>query len=155
DLTRLHERILEILAYSRPSARGEFRKGNLIVGELTRLVARSVELPNPLGVQIQEEYHEILSLTEAQIRTLSLLQRVRRAALGGCAGCGKTFLALAKAKDLANQGFRPLLTCYTRPLGNFLRSVTAGTSHLDVYSLHTLARHLVPALPAVHSAEEA
>jgi len=129
NLTHLHQRVLEILAYSRQSGRGEFHKGSLIVCELTRLVARSVELPNPLGVDIQEEYREILSLTEAQIRTLSLLQRVRRAALGGSAGCGKTFLALAKAKGLANQGFRTLLTCYTRPLSSFLRSVTAGTAH--------------------------
>ena len=77
------------------------------------------------------------------------------AALGGGAGCGKTFLALAKAKGLANQGFRTLLTCYTRPLSSFLRSVTAGTPNLDVYSLHALARYLVPSLPAVDSAEEA
>ena len=155
DLARLHKRVLEILEYCRQSGRGEFRKGSLIVDELTRLVARSVELPNPLGVNIQEEDREILSLTEAQIRTLSLLQRVRRRCpRGGC--------RLWQDLSRACQGKGPREPGVSHPLDllhsttlQLLGSVTAGTPNLEVYSLHALARYLVPALPAVDSAEEA
>jgi hypothetical protein len=155
DLIRLPQRIAEVFAYCRQSWTRDFERGQLIVGELVKLLARSVQLRNPLAVDAEAEYQEMIDLTGAQIRTLALLQRVRRAELPGSAGCGKTFLAVAKARVLAEQGFRTLLTCYTRPLEQFLRSLTRQTANLQVLSLHALARHLVPDLPAVSSPAEA
>jgi hypothetical protein len=154
DTSRLAERIREILEFIRDSA-GRVSKGGLIVGELERLLARSITLPNPLAIQFADEYREIVDLTESQIRTLSILQRVRRASLGGCAGCGKTFLAMAKARDLAGQGFRTLLTCYSRPLNEFLRGLTRDVENLDVFTIHGLAEHLVPGLTLADSPAQA
>ena len=49
---------------------------------------------------------------------LDLLRRTRRAAIYGCAGSGKTTLAVEKARRLAEEGFCTLLTCYNKALGS-------------------------------------
>jgi hypothetical protein len=124
DMERLCERIEEILVYSHGTSGNRFKHGPLLVKELIRLLATSIELPNPLALQAAEEEQHIIRLTESQVRMLTLLKRIRRAAIGGCAGSGKTFLAVEKAKRLATEGFRTLLTCYTQPLATFLKSLT-------------------------------
>ena len=56
----------------------------------------------------------------------------------GGAGTGKTVLALEKARRLADEGFRTLLTCYNRPLADHLASLCADSANLDVMSFHQL-----------------
>ena len=60
-------------------------------------------------------------LSEEQYSLVSFLQGQRRAVIEGCAGSGKTMLALEKARSLAAQGFDVLLTCYNKGLSNWLR----------------------------------
>lgn len=153
DLNRLPDRIQEILAYSHGESGRSFEHGPLLVAELIRLLAHSIELPNPLAVQAAAEKQEMIRLTEGQVRILTLLKRIRRAAIGGCAGSGKTFLAIAKAKQLAGEDFRTLLTCYTDPLGKLLERLTAGTENLEVATLHALAHKWVNDLSTVSAAE--
>ncbi len=93
---------------------------------------------NPLSLQTAEDDREIVRLTEEQFHLLRFLSRRRRVAIGGCAGAGKTFLATEKAKQLAREGFRTLLTCYNRPLADHLALVTAGTENLEVLGFHQL-----------------
>ena len=153
DMHRLAERIEEVLQYSHGASGHGFRHGPLLVKELTRLVATSIELPNPLAVQAAEEEREMIRLTESQVRMLTLLKRIRRAGIGGGAGSGKTFLAIEKAKRLADEGFRTLLTCYTAPLADFLKSVAGGVENLDVLSVPELCRQLVPRLTTEFNVE--
>ena len=47
-------------------------------------------------------------------------------------------LALEKARRLADEGFRTLLTCYNRPLADHLASLCADSANLDVMSFHQL-----------------
>jgi hypothetical protein len=138
DLDRLEARIEEILAYCHGQSGSPFRDGRLLIRELTGLVAQTVALPNPLAVAMLDEQREMIRLTESQLRVLGLLKRVRRAAIGGGAGSGKTFLAVEKAKQLAREGFRTLLTCHTEPLAGFLRHLSIETSNLDVLSVRGL-----------------
>ena len=79
-----------------------------------------------------------LVLTKDQMRVLDFLRSHRRAAVSGGAGTGKTVLALEKARRLASEGFKTLLTCYNRQLADHLSSTCAGTSDLDVMSFHQL-----------------
>lgn len=142
DLPQVQSRIEQILTFSQGRDGHAFEHGTLIVNELTRLIARSVELPNPLASQSIDEHQEIVRLTESQMAILSLLKRVRRAAIGGAAGSGKTFLAVEKARRLASEGFRTLLACYTDPLARFLKSLTGETQNLDVFTVRELTRSL-------------
>ncbi|WP_417385357.1 NERD domain-containing protein [Gimesia sp.] len=139
DLTQLQNRIEEILQFSHGQDGQSFEHGELIVSELDRLIARSVELPNPLAVQSADEHLQMIRLTESQMMILSLLKKVRRAAIGGAAGSGKTFLAVEKARRLAMEGFDTLLACYTEPLAIFLKNLVRDTQNLDVLTVDELA----------------
>ncbi|HQU45317.1 MAG TPA: NERD domain-containing protein, partial [Pirellulales bacterium] len=138
DLDRVEQRIDQILAFSRGGR--AFEGGDSLVHQLTDLLGRSVTLPNPLATQVREDEQEIVRLTESQLRVLTLLSQVRRAAVGGAAGSGKTFLAVEKAKRLAAEGFRTLLACSSIRLANHLSELTAGVADLDVLSVSELAR---------------
>jgi hypothetical protein len=152
DLHQLAPRLEKILKHSR--GEGPFQNGRAIIEGLEYLLCRSVTLPNPLQSRLDEEHREIQKLTNAQINTLALLQRVRRVALGGGAGTGKTYIGVYKARNLAKQGFRTLLTCYSEPLAAFLKSLAGGVDNLRVASLHELARELVPSLSPDDSAPD-
>ena len=79
--------------------------------QIERVLANSFEVPRAARVELAEEERELLRLTEEQYDVLDMLERHTRAAIGGCAGSGKTFLAAEKARRLASQGFRVLVVC--------------------------------------------
>ena len=56
----------------------------------------------------------------AQYQLLNMLRGVRRAAIVGGAGTGKTMLAAEKARRLAREGFTTLLVCFNAPLARML-----------------------------------
>jgi Nuclease-related domain len=147
DMSRLADRLVEVAAHSR--GRGQFNDGKAVVQGLEYLLCRSAKLENPLQTLIDEEQREMQLLTNSQINTIALLQRVRRVSLGGGAGSGKTYLAVFKAKDLAKQGFRTLLTCHSRPLATYLDSLASGVPNLRVATVHDIARDLVLDLASV------
>jgi superfamily I DNA/RNA helicase len=64
--------------------------------------------------------------------------------VSGGAGTGKTVLAVEKARWLAGEGFRTLLTCFNLPLAGFLRAAAAAgpVENLSVLNFHELCRHL-------------
>ena len=136
--TNLPARFIEILDYwhgQDGSVQDEYVP---LIADLERLLAPHTELHNPLSVQVAEEDREIIQLTEEQFTTLGLLSRIRRAAICGCAGSGKTMLAVEKAKRLAQEGFHTLLTCYSAPLAEHLAHVTKDLTNLEVCAFRKL-----------------
>ena len=89
------------------------------VEELVRLLSPSWELRSPLGVEFAGEETAIIRLTEEQFNLLDFLSDQRRVAISGCAGSGKTTMAVEQARRLGQQGFRVLLTCFNRNLADF------------------------------------
>lgn len=105
--------------------------------------ARSFSVPPLLAVRLADQESRRLTLTNEQIRVLDLLRSHRRAAVTGGAGTGKTVLAAEKAKRLARDGFRTLLTCYNRQLADFLATACSGIPNLEVMSFHQLCHRQV------------
>jgi hypothetical protein len=95
--------------------------GATLMAEIEQLIAPVFELPNPLRLQIADQQQELIRLKERQFNLLGMLNRVRRAAVSGCAGSGKTLLAVEKTRRLAREGFHTLLTCASEPLAEYLR----------------------------------
>jgi hypothetical protein len=91
---------------------------------------------------IQHEKAEMAELTEQQFLVLDALGRRRRALVSGCAGSGKTMLAVEKAARLASAGHRVLLTCYNKSLASFLRDRLGDVAGLSVSHFHELAHDL-------------
>jgi hypothetical protein len=112
------------------------------ISELIDLLSPSWDLQPLLATEILEEEQELTRLTEEQFIMLDFLGRHRRAAISGCAGSGKTTLAVEKARRLAEQDFKVLLTCFNVNLAEFLRSDETLPTRLDVTNFHKLASEL-------------
>lgn len=145
DVQRLPTRVIEVLRHSYGA--GTFRNGPEIVAALHRLLCRTVKLANPLRTQIDTEEREIQSLTDSQIDAFAKFQRIRRVAVGGGAGSGKTYVAVHRARQLASEGFQTLFTCHSKRLAGFLKALLRNTPNLEVYAAEDLARKYCPSLP--------
>jgi hypothetical protein len=142
DLAKLEAKIEAIFRYWHDPDRDQPLTADG-VKRLERLLAKSFDLRAPLGYELEEEERELLRLTEQQYRVLDMLARQPRAAVAGCAGSGKTFLAAEKARRLAAQGFRVLVVCFNRFLAEHLRRGLEDVAEIDVYSYDALALSIV------------
>lgn len=100
-------------------------------------LAHSFALRTPLSVELEAEEERLVTLTEDQFRILSFLGDRKRAAISGCAGSGKTMLAIRKAQQLQALGLNVLLVCFNAPLAEDLRK---RLPDMDVYHFHGLCK---------------
>jgi hypothetical protein len=99
------------------------------------LLVCSIDITTPLGVEFEKEDEKLIQLTEQQFRALSLLGDRKRAAIAGCAGSGKTMLAVNKAQQFSKLGLNTLLVCFNIALSEDLKQRLPG---IDVYNFHEL-----------------
>lgn len=104
---------------------------------ITDYLGRSFEMTTPLGVELEYEDQKLVQLTEQQFLALSLLGDRKRAAIAGCAGSGKTMLAIKKAQQLADLDLSVLLTCFNAALADDLRT---RLQKVDMSHFHGLCR---------------
>jgi len=138
DLQHINVWIDSVFKYWRNDASGFTPMGRYGIDVFRDVFARSFVIAPMISSQLADQEARRLVLTNDQIRVLDFLRSHRRVAVSGGAGTGKTVLALEKARRLASEGFRTLLTCYNRQLADHLSSLCAGTENLDVMSFHQL-----------------
>jgi hypothetical protein len=146
DCTQLHDLsqwVKMVLEHYRGQDQRDGGPGNIGIEELMRLLSPSLNFKPLLGYVIEQEADELLRLTEQQFRLLDYLSRQRRVSITGCAGSGKTVLAVEKARRLAEQGFRVLLTCFNRNLAEFLRASLGIHPNIHVAHFHGLCEELI------------
>lgn len=138
DLADVQLWVNTVLKYWRQEDQREGAPGREGIEELTRLLSPSWELRSPLAVEFLGEEEAIIRLTEEQFILLDFLSFHRRAAISGCAGSGKTTLALEQARRLGRQGFRVLFTCFNRHLAEYLRGDDSLPKAVEILHFHGL-----------------
>lgn len=116
--------------------------GTTGVSELISTFNPSWDLRPLLATEFEQEEESIIKLTTQQFRMLDFIGRHRRAAISGCAGSGKTTLAYEKARRLATQGFKTLLTCFNKPLAEELNRIEGTPKNLVISNFHHFADEL-------------
>ncbi len=114
---------------------------------LKDLLKPTRESTRGLSAEILLANGKIVELTEEQYRHLDFLQDEPRALIHGCAGSGKTMLAMEKARRLAAEGAQVLFTCFNVDLASwvreqFQRDLNASSRNITVAHYHGLAREL-------------
>lgn len=135
DLTRVADWVRNCYRYW-TGARTGARLGDAGVQHITGFLRRSWQIQTPrIGHYIAGQMTAINDYTTEQFKLLDFMERVPRAVIRGCAGSGKTMLAVEKARRLARQGFRTLLTCFNRALADHLQEILRGEPlvHVDTY----------------------
>lgn len=138
ELRDMPAAIDRILAFSRIEA--DLSKDQMHA--ITDLLAPTVQIRTTIGTELGEINQQLIDLTAQQVRILDLLRRHRRAIITGGAGTGKTVLAIERARRLAADGARVLLTCYNRPLGDHLAEQAAVMDGITAQSFHAFSRDL-------------
>ena len=104
--------------------------------KILRLLMPYCEFGVSLKDQLGKEERQIFALTEGQCQCLDFISNFKQAKIEGCAGSGKTIMAVKKARQLADKGNSVLLLSFNIMIGSLLTSevedldnVTAGHYH--------------------------
>jgi Nuclease-related domain/UvrD-like helicase C-terminal domain/AAA domain len=114
--------------------------GEAGVAMLRDLLAPSISIEVPMGAAFVEEEQALVELTRDQSLVLSRMGRNPRMAIYGCAGSGKTMLAVEHAKRLAAAGQDVLFVCFNVALARHL-AVTERHDRITFSNFHRLCRH--------------
>ena len=135
DLQDIQETINRMFEYSFGSTMKNTSPGHQGIQILERLLANSFEFRTPLGVELEREDEKLIELTERQFGALSLLGKRKRAAIAGCAGSGKTMLAVRKAQQFSDLGLNVLFVCFNKDLAKYLESRLLETTVMTFHGL--------------------
>lgn len=80
-------------------------------------IASSFVIERTLNSWIQDEEKKIIELSKAQYDFFQISRYIKKASIYGCAGSGKTLLAIRKAEILAEAKQYVLIVCYNILLG--------------------------------------
>ncbi len=106
--------------------------------KIVQLLAPTTTIRRRLVDRLGTVSQQLIRLTEEQIQDFALLKSFRRALVLGGAGTGKTILAVARARQLAEDGFSPILVCYNERLGQRLAAEVADDDRIWAGTFHSL-----------------
>lgn len=130
-----------VLAYHRGAHDDREPPGAEGVQMLERLLAPTVRIEVPMATLFAEEDRLLVELTDQQAALLNHVGRDRRLVVTGCAGSGKTMIAIERARRLAEAGRSVLFVCFNKALCRHLAD-TSKVDGLHFFTFHGLCTHL-------------
>lgn len=95
--------------------------GSVPAEDVLRILSPIFEYGSRLSERIDIEEKQFFLFTEQQCAILDALDNFKHLQIQGCAGSGKTIMAVKKAERLADQGKNVLLLCFNQMLAEHLR----------------------------------
>jgi AAA domain/Nuclease-related domain/UvrD-like helicase C-terminal domain len=141
DLKEIDESVERVLDYHRGAREKRKPPGEKGAAALRELLAPEVRIEVPMSSEFLDEEEALITLTHDQAMLLNRFGRDPRMVVTGCAGSGKTMLAVEQAKRLARKGRDVLLVCFNRALRDHLRSREAK-SGVEFQTFHGLCVQL-------------
>jgi len=135
------EAIERVLAFHRGARDKRRAPGEDGAAMLRDLLVPRVSIPVPMAQEFLEEEEQLVLLTHDQSIALRRMARDKRMVITGCAGSGKTMLAVEHAKRLAANGDRVLFSCFSKALAQHLRQ-REKTKGVDFFNFHSLCFYL-------------
>src|SRR6266446_2623533 len=124
--------------------------GEDAINQIINIYAPTWNMRSPMIIQLEEEDIQFEELTEQQFMALGMLSEFKRVGIYGCAGSGKTFLAIEQARRLALRGNKVLLTCITYNLAVWLRQlikkkmkVEEALGNIEIRTFNSLNKKLL------------
>ncbi len=108
---------------------------------LRDLLVPRIQIHVPMAEEIVAEEEQLILLTNEQSLALRKMARNPRMEIRGCAGSGKTLLAVEHAKRLATEGKEVVFVCFNRRLADFLRA-RERNDRIHFSHFHRLCRAL-------------
>lgn len=115
--------LARVLEYWRGRADRRRPPGPEGVAALRELFAPTQVLRTVLAAEFVDEHRQLVELTRNQTRAMRTIASHPHVAVRGCAGSGKTMLAVAHAQRLAEQDRDVLVCCFNRSLAEHLERV--------------------------------
>ncbi|WOF16784.1 AAA family ATPase [Methanoplanus sp. FWC-SCC4] len=120
------------------SSYGENPLGDDGIEALEDLLARPFQLHYPEGTMIRDDESAILYQTQQQFHLFEMMTDIKKIAVYGAAGTGKTIIAVEEAIRCAGKNRRVLLTCYNSPLAENLQKKLSHEKNILVSTFHRL-----------------
>jgi hypothetical protein len=138
DLPNLKDRLYEIFQTYRGQAGAA--PGQAGIDLLVAVLARDWHIESYLSYEFETVEERRKQLTEEQFQLLYSLEHNPQLLIAGCAGSGKTMLAMEKARQLANQGQQVLFTCFNGQLAGWLKRRPLLRENITINHFHRLCR---------------
>jgi len=88
---------------------------------------QEITFSEEIRTQLSSVNKTIEALTKDQFQVINWLRGTKRAAISGCAGSGKTLVAVEKAIRLSHAGLRTLILCHSPNLALYIENLTKNT----------------------------
>ena len=141
DLSDMGAVIERVLAYHEGSRDKRVAPGPDGEAMLEALLAPTFRIEVPMATLFEDEDRQLVELTEQQSALLNHFGRDRRMVVTGCAGSGKTMLAIERARQLAGAGRKVLFVCFNKALLRHLQD-SSKADGLDFFTFHGLCTRL-------------
>lgn len=133
--------IERVLAFHRGSREKRTPPGPEGVAMLRDLLAPTQKIDVPLARTFEDEDAALVELTREQGMLLERMARNPRMVIHGCAGSGKTMLAVEHARRLAGDDRDVLFVCFNKRLGAHLRGMV-DEERIDFTHFHRLCSRM-------------
>jgi superfamily I DNA and RNA helicase len=149
DLPILQKKIEKAMNYRREPLKEPIEQN--IFQLLCRLLRSEFRITASLSAQIDDLNTQFFKLEKDQIRVLDTFESNKRVLLEGCAGSGKTILAVEKAQRASIAGKKVLLLCFNIPLAQQLicRLKDLQLEAVDTFHFHGLCEHIITLIDGI------